>query len=94
MTLFDTFVQSSVPIQDEKDVAVKDQIYREEKYMHNENFTPSPKAYGSGYTFVKKMGCPRHGPLSNRLEARAEPLDHGLFGCKSKKPVGLGYESQ
>ena len=36
------------------------------------------------------MGYPRHGPLSNRLDARAEPLDHGLFGCKSKKSVGLG----
>lgn len=53
MTLFDTFVQSSVPIQDQKEVvAVRDWIYREEKYMHNENFTSSPKAYGRGYTFV------------------------------------------
>ena len=94
MTLFDTFVQSSVPIQDEKDVAVRDWIYREEKYMHNEDFTPSPNAYGRGYSFVKKMGYPGHGPLSNRLDARAEPLDHQLFGCKSKKSVGLGYVDQ
>ena len=37
------------------------------------------------------MGYLGHGPLSNRLDARAEPLDHGLFGCRSKKLVGLGY---
>ena len=37
------------------------------------------------------MGYPRYGPLSNRLDARAKSLDHGLFRCKSKKPVGLGY---
>ena len=37
------------------------------------------------------MAYPRHGPLYNRLDARAKPLDHGLFGYKSKKPVGLGY---
>ena len=92
MTLFDTFVQPSVSIEDEKeDVAIRDWIYREEKYVHNENFTPSPKAYGRGYTFAKKMGYPGHGPLSNRLDARVEPLDHQFFGCKSKKLVGLGY---
>ena len=92
MTLLDTFVQSSVPIQDEKeDTDVRDWIYREENYKHNENFTPPPNAYGGGYALVKKMGYPRHGPLSNRLDARAEPLDHGLFRCNSKKPVGLGY---
>ena len=59
--------------------------------MRNEKLTPYPISYERGYTFVKKMGYPRHGPLSNRLDARAEPLDHGLFGCKSKNPVGLGY---
>ena len=59
--------------------------------MHNENFTPSPKDYGRGYTFVKKMSFPRHGPLSNRLDARVEPLDHGLFKRKSKNLVGLGH---
>ena len=54
MTLFDTFVQFSVPIQDEKeDVAVRDYIYWEEKYIHNEKFSYSPKAYGRGYNFVK-----------------------------------------
>ena len=37
------------------------------------------------------MCYPRHGPLSNRLDARAKSSDHGLFGHKSKKPVGLGY---
>ena len=59
MTLFDTFVQPLVSIQDEKeDTVFRDWIYREEKYMHNENFTPSPKAYGRGYTFVKQMGYP------------------------------------
>ena len=56
MTLFDTFVQSLVPIQDEKeDVVVRDWIRRENKYMHNENFNPSPKDYGRGYNFVKKI---------------------------------------
>jgi len=80
-----------VPIQDEKeDVVVRDWIYREEKCMHNENFTPSPKAYGRGYSFVKKMGYTRHGPLSNRLDARDEPLDHGLFKHKSMNLVSLG----
>ena len=54
MTLFDTFVQSSVPIQNKKeDIVVRDCIYREEKFMRNENFSPSPKAYGRGYNFVK-----------------------------------------
>ena len=92
ITLFDTFVQLLIPIQDEKeDVAIRDWIYTEEKYMHNEKFTPSPKPYGRGYTFVKKMGYPRHGSLSNRLDARAKPLDHGLFEPKSKKSTGLGY---
>ena len=81
-----------MPIQDEKeDVVVRDWIYREGKYMHNENFTPSPKSYGWGYTFVKKMGYPRHGPLSNRLDARTKPFDYGLFRCKSKQLVVLGY---
>lgn len=61
--------------------------------MHNENFSPSPKAYGRGHTFVKQMGYPRHGPLSQRLDARVEPLDHALFGCNSKKMVGLGFEN-
>ena len=37
------------------------------------------------------MGYPRHGPLSNRLDARAKPLHHGLFRCKSKNLVVLGY---
>ena len=84
-----------MPIQDEKEyVAVRDWIYREEKNMHNEDFTPSPNAYGRGYVFVKKMDYPRHGPLSNRLDARAESLDHQIFGCKSKKSVGLGYVDQ
>ena len=55
--------------------------------MHNEKFTPSPKDCGRGYTFVKKNGYPVHGPLSNRLDARVEPLDHAPFGLKSKKPV-------
>ena len=92
MTLFDTFKLSSVPIQDEKeDIAIRDQIYRDEKYMHNENFSPSPKAYGRGYTFFKKMGYLEHGPLSDRLDARAEPIDHALFGHKSKEMIGLGY---
>ena len=44
-----------------------------------------------GYDFVKKMGYHGHGPLSNRLDARAKPLDHQIFGCKSKNPVDLGY---
>ena len=93
MTLFGTFLESLVPIQDEKEeVAVKDQIYREDKYMHNENFSPSPKAYGRRHTFVKKMGYPRYGPLNHNLDASSEPLDHAKFGCKSKKPVGLGFE--
>ena len=75
MTLFDTFVQSPMLIQDEKeDVAIRDWIYREEKYMHNEYFTPSPNSYGRGYSFVKKMGYPGHGPLSKRLDARSNPL--------------------
>ena len=92
MTLFDKFVESSVPIQDEKEeVAIRDWIYKEEKYQHNENFSPSPKYYGRGYTFVKKMGYPGYGPLSHRLDARAEPLNHDLFARKSKKPVGLGF---
>ena len=65
-----------MPIQDEKeDVAIRDWIYREKKYMHNENFTPSPNAYGRGYALVKKMGYAGHGPLSNRLDVRAKPLD-------------------
>ena len=59
--------------------------------MHNENFSPSPKAYGRGYTFVKNMGYPTHGLVSNRLDARAKPLDHSISGCNSKKLVGLGY---
>ena len=92
MTLFDTFVQSSIPIQDEKaDTTIRDWVYREDKYKDNENFTPSPMDYGRGYTFVKKMGYPGHGPLSNRLDARAEPLDRGLFGRNFEKPVGLRY---
>lgn len=43
-----------MPIQDEKeDAIVKDWIYMEEKHMHNKKFSPSPKAYGRGYTIVK-----------------------------------------
>ena len=72
-------------------MAIRDWIYREEKYIQNEDFTPSPNSYGRGYSFVKKMGYPRHGLISNRLDARVEPLDHQLFGCKSKQPVSLGY---
>lgn len=37
------------------------------------------------------MIYPRHGSLSLRLNARAKPLDHVIFGCKSKKTVGLGF---
>ena len=48
--------------------------------MHNEDFTPSLNAYARGYALVKKMGYLGHGPLSNRLDARAKSLDHGLFG--------------
>ena len=59
--------------------------------MHNEDFTPSPYAYGRGYALVKKMGYPGHGPLSKRLDARAKTLDHCLFWCNSKKSIGLGY---
>lgn len=81
MTLFDKFVESLVLIQEEKEeVAIRDWIYREEKYLHNENFAPSPRAYGRGYTLVKNMGYPRHGPLSHQLDAKAEALNHALFG--------------
>ena len=80
MTLFGKFFDSSVPIQEEKEeVAIRDWIYHEEKYQNNKFFSPSPKAYGRGYTLVKNMGYPRHGPLSHRLDARAKPLDHALF---------------
>lgn len=60
--------------------------------MCNDNLSPSLKAYRRGFNCVKRIGYPRHGPLSNRLDARVKPLDHGLFRCKPKKLVGLGYE--
>ena len=37
------------------------------------------------------MDYPRHGPLSHRLDARAKPLDHVLFGSNSNERVGLGF---
>lgn len=37
------------------------------------------------------MGYPGHGPLSHRLDARAESLDPILFGHMSKEVVGLGF---
>lgn len=72
MTLFGTFVQSSVPLEVEKEEQeIKDWIYREEE--DEEEFivtTPiSPKRYGKGYKFLAKMGYQGHGSLIGNKKA-------------------------
>lgn len=88
-----TLVQSSVPLEDEKeDQVVRDWIYGEEDPInHIILATPiSPKRYGKGYQFLKKMGCPRHDPLSNSKNSLIDPVIH-TNSHKRKDTNDLGY---
>ena len=78
MTLFGTFVQSSVPLEVEKEEqAIKDWIYREEENEEVMVTTPiSPKRYGKGYKFLAKMGYQGHGSLTGHKDTLFKPLSH------------------
>ena len=59
MTIYGTFMQSSVPLEEEKeDKVVKDWIYIGEEDDNKITLTTpiSPKRNGKGYQFLKKMG--------------------------------------
>ena len=91
MTLFGTFVQSSVPLEAEKEEqAIKDWIYREEEDEEVTVTTPiSPKKYGKGYKFLKIMGYQGHGSLNGCKNALVEPLSH-TQGRDTQDTAGLG----
>ena len=79
MTLFGTFVQSSVPLEAEKEEqAIRDQIYRGEDDGEEVTVTTliSPKQYGKGYKLLANMGYQGHGSLTGNKKALAEPLSH------------------
>ena len=58
MTIFDTFVQSSVPLEAEKEEQeIRDWIYKGEEDDISMVTTPiSPKYYGKGYMLLQQMG--------------------------------------
>ena len=58
MTIFDTFVQSSIPLEVEKEEQeIRDWIYRGEEDDISMVATPiSPKFYGKGYTLLQQRG--------------------------------------
>lgn len=92
MTFFGTFVQSSIPLEAEKEEqAVREWVYREEEEDSTTVATPiSPKCYGKGYEFLQQMGYQGHEPLNNNGHALVEPLSH-TDGRPSKDTTGLGY---
>lgn len=58
MIIFDTFVQSSIPLEAEKEEqAIEDWIYKEKEDMEEVTITTpiSPKCYGKGYKILKNM---------------------------------------
>ena len=95
MTVFDTFVPSSIPLEAEKEEqVVKDWIYRGEEDYTTSITTPiSPMRYGKGYSLLQRMGYQGKGPLSNNGHALVEPLSH-TNGRPSKDTTGLGYGTQ
>ena len=79
MTLFGTFVQSSVPLEAEKEEqAIKDWIYREEIDENEVTVTTpiSPKRNGKGYKMLANMGYQGHGSLTGHKKALVEPISH------------------
>ena len=92
MILFGTFMQSSVPLEAEKEEqAIKDQIYREEEDVEVIVTTPiSPKRYGKGYKFLTKMAYQGHGSLIGHKNALVEPLSH-TQDRDTRDIVGLGF---
>ena len=64
MTIFGTFVQVSIPLEEEEeDIMIV--------------ATPiNPKYYGKGYKLLQQMGYQGQGPLSNNGHALVELLSH------------------
>lgn len=95
MTVFDTFVPSSIPLEAEKEEqAVRDWIYRGEEDHTTIVTTPiSPTCYGRGYSLLQQMGYQGQGPLNNNGHALVEPLSH-TNGRPSKDTTRLGYGTQ
>ncbi len=92
MTIFDTFVQSSMSLEDEKeDQAIQDWFYREEE-PNDITITTlvSRNRYGKGYGLLRNMGYAGHGPLIDSPAALIEPLSH-TNGHKNRDTTGLGY---
>ena len=79
MTLFGTFVQSSIPLEAEKEEqTIKDWIYRGENDEKEVTITTpiSPQQYGKGYKLLANMGYQGHGSLIGNKKALTEPLSH------------------
>ena len=83
MTLFGTFVQSSIPLEDKKEEqAIKDWIYRGENDEKEVTVTTpiSPEQYGKGYKLLTNMGYQGYGSLTGNKKALTKPLSH-TQGC-------------
>ena len=92
MTLFSTFVRSSVPLDVEKEEqAIKDCIYREEADEGEVIVTTiSPKRYGKSYNMLENMGYQGHRSLTGNTKALVKPLSH-TQGHDTQDTAGLGF---
>ena len=96
MTLFGTFVQSSIPLEDEKEEqAIRDWIYRGENDEKEVTITTpiSPEQYGKGYKLLNNMGYQGHGSLNGNNKALTEPLSH-TQGRIARDTTGLGFGAE
>jgi hypothetical protein len=93
MTIHGTFVQSSIPLEQEKeDQVIWGSIYRKEENIDEITLTTpiSPKRYGKGYHFLRKMDYQGHIPLNDNIESLTKPASH-TNKRKSGDTIGLGY---